>query len=57
MRAGTLVFATDVGELDAQSLRQLLERMDVAVLLVRDGGQASLSTTEVAKDAKENKKR
>ena len=53
-RAGTLVFATDVGELDAQSLRQLLERMDIAVLLVRAAGQASLSTTEVAK---ENKKR
>jgi nucleotide-binding universal stress UspA family protein len=37
---GTLVLATDMGELNAQSVRQLLERLDVAVLLA--GGDQSV---------------
>lgn len=38
-RTGTVVFATDVRELDAESVRRLLERMDVALLLIGTAGE------------------
>lgn len=47
-RIGTLVFASDVRELDTQSMRQLLERMDIALLSVGTTGQASIATAQGA---------
>ena len=47
---GTLVFATDVRELDAASARQLLERMDLALLLVGVTGEVSLPAADEKKE-------
>jgi nucleotide-binding universal stress UspA family protein len=48
---GTLVFAADVRELDAQSVRQLLERMDVALLSVGAVGEVSTSALADAEES------
>ena len=52
-RAGTLVFASDVRELDSASVRQLLERMDLALLLVGVNGEGSLPVAGATDGKKE----